>query len=148
MLERELRRDTSLRKADANGSALGSLDETSVFASHDQSTDRRGNGAAASANGESQAAVTGALRLCPCWPLWRLCFRLRLRTPDACGAAQMIITIPSCVLVSARPLQLQVCRRDCILSHLQSAVQRPRGHGKTGTHMTAMRPKARPRLKV
>ena len=66
VLERELRRDTSLRKGDANGSALGSLDETSVFASHDQSPDGHGNGAGASINGKSQAAVTGALRLCPC----------------------------------------------------------------------------------
>ena len=66
VLERELRRDTSLRKGEANGSVLGSLDETSVFASHDQNNDRRGNGAAVSVNGESQAAVTGAFRLCPC----------------------------------------------------------------------------------
>ena len=83
VLERELRRDTSLRKADANGSVLGSLDETSVFASHDQNTDRRGNGAAASSNGESQATVTGALRLCTCQSVERPTFTLRLRTPDA-----------------------------------------------------------------
>ncbi len=75
VLERELRRDTSLRKGEANGSVLGSLDETSVFASHDQNNDRRGNGAAVSVNGESQAAVTGAFRLCPCRSVGRLSVR-------------------------------------------------------------------------
>ena len=58
VLERELRRDTSLRKGEANGSVLGSIDETQVFSSHDQTSDGR-NGLSSTGNGDSQAAVRG-----------------------------------------------------------------------------------------
>lgn len=44
VLERELRRDSSLRRGEANGSVLGSVNETSVFASHDLASDRSSNG--------------------------------------------------------------------------------------------------------
>jgi hypothetical protein len=44
VLERELRRDSSLRRGEANGSILESVDETSVFASHDLASDISSNG--------------------------------------------------------------------------------------------------------
>lgn len=58
VLERELRRDTSMRKGDANGSVLGSVDETQMFASQDQTSDGR-NGLSSSRNGDSQATERG-----------------------------------------------------------------------------------------
>ncbi len=44
VLERELRRDSSLRRDEANGSVLGSVDETSMFASRDLASDVSRNG--------------------------------------------------------------------------------------------------------
>jgi len=58
VLERELRRDSSMRKGDITGSVLGSIDETQVFASHDQTTDNS-NGSSPAKNGEPQAVVRG-----------------------------------------------------------------------------------------
>ena len=52
-----------MRKGDVTGSVLGSVDETQVFASYDQTTDNS-NGSSSAQNGESQAAVRGKQHLC------------------------------------------------------------------------------------
>lgn len=64
VLERELRRDSSMRGGIVNGSVLGSIDETTMFASQDQNTDGR-NGTAPADNGDLQAAGQGGEL-----PLW------------------------------------------------------------------------------